>query len=369
MIGYGAYDGYRTLNGITIPPQSTNWGGESAKCGPTGKLCKDKVTKDDLTELLQLANKARNCARACAESSNSVGCKTCVCKAHLKSIVTKGRELLPRLKAQNSQAAMYLESVVLTGLHGDGVDSWVGDPSNGWNDQNYQDAKWETIYNSMDGSCIEHCGSASLAPFKTGDGTIISNLLKARDSIYFIANLTPQQNMRRVGYIQGKLSALEPKIQRKIQSIGGEYSVQGALRGTSWKNEQMELAGILTLIRDAWIEESSRTQLNAEALRLSKIMQEGVVKAAREGKKTGEIIDDANTIVESVPAALTDALDHAKDAAGLATCLAQKDHIYKLGCFYSGNRLIYGIIGTVALLGLLGWLIRPYITMWQLATG
>lgn len=354
-IGYGAYDGFSSVKGfagqgVQIPPQqSGEW--NDSQCGPTGASCREKVTKENLTELLDHAGSARDCAQKCAAGS---GCSTCAVKSHLKAIVTKGANLRQRLQAQNPQASLFFETAVFDPY--DGIVSWVGTPENGWQDKAYMDAKWESIWNSMDGGCSEYCGHRVYAPFKPGDGTIIGNLLKARDQIYFLDNLTPAQNARRVGYIQGLINNLKPRLQAKLNEIGGEYSASGAFVGTDLGPLQGEIADIQRKIREAWITEESRQQLQDEVLDLLKISQKATVKASKEGKTTAKVATQVNDTLQTL-------VDQGAEAASLAKCLASKEHIYKLGCFYTPNRILYGIIGTVILLAILGWIAMPYITL------
>ena len=250
----------------------------------------DKVTQDDINVLAVEADKARDCAKACATSRRGPTCVACSCKSRIKKIIDGVPGLSTRLDAQNEQSA----SNELLNAQQSAQDVY----------NSYNSISYEEIYNSFAGECIssecrENRGKGGNW-VGVGQEGIMTHLLKSRDHVYFRSTLTPAQDARRSAVIQGEIDALAPKINDILSKIGDRDSINEALTAQGARllgPLQEDYARISRKINDAWISAESKTRLHEELKKLLKPLGKAAAKAGVAGQNAAQAIDELNEIV------------------------------------------------------------------------
>lgn len=225
-IGFGAYDGYRSLGLGEF--------GMTGDCGQVGELCKDNVNKEDIQELIDRINDHKDCAEKQPHA--------CLFLYPLRKTIDKCIDYIERLSREgNRKAANDLSSAVdemgqLIGLPkggyqrlvNAGVDTILDAGLEPWIDDKYRELPWSEISKYMYWS-RRNAGTS---------GGALKYVIAARDSIYFMRNITPADDARRANVIR--------------------QLIQGGLQN---KNK---LGQASSLLNKAWITEPTRKQLRKE---------------------------------------------------------------------------------------------------------
>ena len=167
-----------------------------------------------------------------------------------------------------------------------------------------------------------------------------------------ISAITPSQSSANAAPIRNRQSQLRSQIAEMGRSIGGRGSISGSLIGTSTEPIQAEWAAISKEIRNATLLASDREALMVTQRDLLGRTGDVVIKAGREGADVSKILDDLD--------------DLRKGGLGFFKCLAIGDS--KIACFMEGNRKWMTLLAVVALVGVLGVVLRPYITLFSAVT-
>jgi len=195
-IGFGAYDGYASLG-------FGDFG--STGCGQVGELCKDRVKKEDIQELIDRINDHKSCA----EKTSQNAAHPCSFHRPLKKTIEKTIDFIERLAREgNRQAAQYLTQAV------DEMAQLIGLPSGGYQRlrnagtetildaglETWNDAKYDELNNSA--GWIEMSKYMYYSVGNRDSGGALKFVVLARDSIHFMRNITPAEDARRATTIK-----------------------------------------------------------------------------------------------------------------------------------------------------------------------
>lgn len=299
------------------------------RCGPTGSACKNAVKIDDLTNLLTLLDSARDCARACAlkyclENPPCTGatqttdwrgsrvdgsCNTCQFRSPLEEAASQLQTIINRLQIDinngvASVSALNALQAALLVINGQGGIL-----------PNYNTLKWEQILNHMDGSTIANYTpqqkrskglvfNESRQDPNTGrmvaDGTVIGEVLKARDHLYFSANATPAQDSQFSAPIIREITNLDQMIERVRSQLRSESDPVALFDPTNLAPIQEKFSSIARSIREAWISNGARTRLRSQLDTTYSKIQEVHRVANREGRIPAEALNNLNTFINNV---------------------------------------------------------------------